>query len=44
MNQVEETLRVINVEIGYHERKIIALKEARQDIMNKYDITMEGKE
>lgn len=44
MNEVEETLRVINAEIGYYERKIIALEEARKDIMDKYNITMEEEE
>ena len=41
MNEVEETLRAINAQIGFHKRQIIALKQARNDIMDKYGITME---
>ena len=38
MNEVEETLRVINAQIGYHKRNIIALEEYRDKIMKKYNI------
>ena len=44
MNEVEETLRVINAQIGFHRRKITALKQVRKDIMDKYGITMEEEE
>lgn len=38
MNEVEENLRVINAQIGYYKRKILALEEARREIMDKYNI------
>ncbi len=38
MNEVEETLRVINAQIGYYKRNIIALEEYRDEIMKKYNI------
>jgi N-acetyl-anhydromuramyl-L-alanine amidase AmpD len=41
MNEVEETLRVINNQIGFYEKQIKKLKEYRKEIMDKYGITME---
>ena len=44
MNELEETLRVINAQIGYHEKQIKELKEYRKELMDKYNITMEEAE
>ena len=38
MNTVEETLRVIDAQIGYHKRKINELHEAKMEVLDKYDI------
>lgn len=44
MNELEETLRVVNAQIGYYEKQIKELKEYRKELMDKYDITMEEAE
>lgn len=41
MNELEETLRIINAQIGYYENQIKELKEYRKELMDKYNITME---
>lgn len=41
MNSVEETLRVVNAQIGVYKKKISELEDYRKELMDKYDITME---
>lgn len=38
VNEVEETLRVLNTQIAYYEMKLKKSKEARKEIMDKYNI------
>lgn len=38
MNEMEETLRAIDVQIGYHKKKIKELNAAKKEILDKYDI------
>ena len=38
MNDVEESLRVINVQIGYYRKQIKLLEEARKEIEEKYKV------
>lgn len=40
MNEVEETIRVINAQIGHHKKQIRELEEYRQELMDKYNITI----
>ena len=35
---MEETLRAIDVQIGYHKKKIKELNAAKKEILDKYDI------
>lgn len=38
MNEMEETLRAIDAQIGYHKKKIRELDAAKKEILDKYDI------
>ena len=38
MNEVEETLRAINTQIGFYKKKINELEEHKKEILDKYDI------
>ena len=38
MNEMEETLRAIDAQIGYHKNQIKELNAAKQEILDKYDI------
>ena len=38
MNTVEETIRAIDAQIGYHKRKISELHDAKLQILDKYEI------
>lgn len=38
MNTVEETIRAIDSQIGYHKREINKLNEVKKEILDKYNI------
>lgn len=38
MNEVEETLRVIDAQIGYHKNQIKELNSAKKEVLDKYNI------
>ncbi len=38
MNEVEETIRVIDAQIGFHKNEIRKLNEAKKEILDKFDI------
>ena len=37
-NEVEETLRVLNAQIGFYEMKLEESRKTRKEIMDKYNI------
>ena len=42
MNEVNETIRAIDAQIGYHQRKIKELEAAKKEILDKYNIPYGG--
>ena len=38
MNELEETLRVIDAQIGYHKNQIKELNAAKKEVLEKYNI------
>lgn len=44
MNEVEETLRVIDAQIGYHKNQIKELNAAKKEVLDKYNIQIHYKE
>lgn len=38
MNRVEETIRVIDAQIGLYKKKINELTEYKKELLDKYDI------
>lgn len=38
MNMVEETIRAIDTQIGYHKNEIEQLNIVKKEILDKYDI------
>ena len=42
MNEVNETIRAIDAQIGYHQRKIKELHAAKKEIPDKYNIPYGG--
>lgn len=41
MNMVEETIRVIDAQIGYYKNEIEQLTSVKKEILDKYDIPYE---
>lgn len=40
MNEVNETIRAIDAQIGYHKKQIRELNVAKKEIMDKYNILL----
>lgn len=38
MNELEETIRVIDAQIGYHKNQIKELNAAKKEVLEKYNI------
>lgn len=44
MNRVEETIRVIDAQIGHHKKQIKELNEYKKELLGKYPIPYEDPE